>query len=91
MIYGDWEELDNTCGVNLFNYFTDDYAESAYYLFPLGGANLAVAGFKNSYICEEAYKQLAKKYHIAYQSSVRRNKRSGNMFFFVVYDGLKVN
>lgn len=79
--------LQGGCGVH--NWF--GFEQSYYSTFnpQLGGAKLAVACFINTPRCRDAYKELAEKFQIVYQSSVRRNTNSGNRFFMVVYDGAK--
>jgi hypothetical protein len=54
------------------------------------GAGWAIASFTDSVSLEDtyykAYLELKKKFKIIYQSPVRKNRRTGNKFFFCVYD-----
>lgn len=81
---GNFENLPSTCGIGLFNHF------STYGDFPLkdrtGGANWVIAGFINTKTCREAYQELCKNYTLVWQSPVRTNSRSGNRFFFCIFD-----
>lgn len=85
-MFYDVTAINGMCGVNVhrnfshYNYTYDELPE-------LGGADLACAAFIPSETCRQAYEELAKKFNIVYQSSVRKNRNSGNKFFFVVYDG----
>lgn len=81
--------LSETCGVHLFYAFDRHYTSSDTSHANLGGAELGCAGFVDSPACHRAYKELKAKFNIVYQSTPRRNRGSGNQFFFVVYDGKK--
>lgn len=50
------------------------------------GAGFSVAGFLNTPKCKKAYEELAERFQMVYQSPVRRNRNTGNNFFFVIYD-----
>ena len=76
--------LPGGCGVNNFYHFGDAYYGT--HNPTLGGANLGVACFIDTGRCKQAYKDLAERFKIVYQSSVRKNDNSGNDFFMVVYD-----
>jgi len=80
--------MSGMCGVNIHRSFqTGEPGLWSNEAPKLGGANLACAAFIPSETCRLAYEELAKKFNIVYQSSVRTNRNSGNKFFFVVYDG----
>lgn len=85
----EYSPLPGGCGVNNYAFFDKYYADSDIHTVPSGAASLAVASFIDTVVCRKAYTILASRFKIAYQSSVRKNKNSGNDFFFVVYDGLK--
>lgn len=89
-IYGDCSLLQGGCGVkNIHNFRKEKswFHETVLQQKPLlGGANLAVACFINTPECKTAYKILRKKFKIIFQSSVRLNENSDNLFFMVVYD-----
>lgn len=50
-----------------------------------GGAAFVSTGFINNNQCLEAYGILCKRFDVIYQSPIRHNKNSGNMFFFTVF------
>lgn len=52
----------------------------------VGGTGFVVTGFVDSDACQAVYDELKDNYEIIYQSPVRRNRNSGNDFFFCVYD-----
>lgn len=84
----DQEALDGGCGVNNiygFNQpFMPDY--TSIHSARLGGAGLSIACFVDTLDCREAYKELAKKFKISFQSVPRRNANSGRQFFMCVYE-----
>jgi len=49
------------------------------------GTGFVMAGFTPTDKCKKTYKALAKKWPIVFQSPVRKNKRTGHKFFFVVF------
>jgi len=50
------------------------------------GTGFVQAGFVDTLICKQAYKLLSFKWPLVFQSEVRKNKRTGNKFFFAVFD-----
>ena len=95
MSYGVSNELPNCCGVVEFGEFIvdDDSFGWGWQGDPigelrLGRSDLGCAAFIDSDECRLAYEKLKDRFNIAYQSSVRKNKGSGNELFFVVYDGI---
>ena len=61
-----------------------------------GGAGWQLASFAKDYydkdntqVSKEAYEILCKTRRLIFQSPVRKNKNSGNMFFFCVFDRRK--
>lgn len=78
--------IDGTCGLQVIFDFQDNchWGETIYNLY-LGGIGYGVAGFINTPICKQAYKELCERFHLEYQSPVKRNVNSGNAFFFCVF------
>lgn len=87
----DTDIVPGTCGLGvLYEFdFYNEYGEwdSPYEIIdaPLGGIDYAVAGFVDNLTCKEAYEEINEHYDIVYQSPVKRNCNSGNMFFFIVF------
>ena len=50
------------------------------------GTGFFVCGFIHTKTCESFYKEVVSRYKLVYQSPVRTNTRSGNRFFFCVFD-----
>lgn len=86
------DTLAGTCGLNVFFEFEgkddddgwghcgDEIEES-----PLGGIGYSIAGFVDNLTCKKAYKTIKKHFEIVYQSPVKLNANSNNMFFFIVF------
>jgi hypothetical protein len=71
------------CGLNLIvDFFDDDVNRETL----RQGVGFTILGFNASWICHRTYEQYSRVYNIVYQSPVRRNTRSGNDFFFAVFD-----
>lgn len=90
-IGGTFTELDYCCGITEFGEFElgndgDWYFDGLDYV-RLGQSGLACAAFINNLECRTAYENLKDRFNIVFQSTVRKNKGSGNELFFVVYDG----
>lgn len=82
--------LDGTCGVGLFwgfqtydNYYGRPLTKNAP---PVGGCGWNIAGFINDNDRKSVYEEMKATYKIVQQSPVRRNRNSGNNFFYVMYD-----
>ena len=81
------ETIPGACGVaNLFqyrSYFEDEIST----IMPQGGAGWVFASFvvgcKDS---DEAYADMYARWPVVYKSPVRKNKNSGNEFYFVIFD-----
>lgn len=76
---------DGACGVRLLHNFSEGsgYGKE---IPKLGEASLSIAAFIDTKTCKKMYKQLKSQFKLVYQSSVRLNTNSDNMFFFCVYD-----
>lgn len=91
MLPGRITTLSGTCGVLVAHYFgiTNTYANQSE-LPVLSNLKLSagwvIAGFIHNQYCKKAYEQWSEKYNIVYQSPVRKNRNSGNQFFFVIFD-----
>lgn len=90
---GYMDYLVQSCGITELGQFSPHDATGWYdpvELDSLGapaGAGWIIAAFTPAKeIYKEAYRQLAKKYKIVYQSPVRINTRTGSQFFFCIYD-----
>lgn len=89
MIIAETGTVDSACGIGWIGYFVNGHQSDDYPLIeiePSGGAKFTVVGFINTNQCKEAYRILAERFKILYQSPVRVNENTGNRFFFVVYD-----
>lgn len=86
-VYAEAEDVVGTCGLEVVFAFDDKHWWGAVALdgMRFGGIGYGVAGFINDEICKEAYKKLCKRFHLEYQSPVKRNPNSGNLFFFCVF------
>lgn len=77
--------LPGTCGLSCFYEFgSSDYGNPISSL-SLGGIGYSVAGFVNNRACKTAYEEIKEHYEIVFQSPVKRNRNSGNQFFFIVF------
>jgi hypothetical protein len=89
MIRGYTNRVSGTCGLCVLWGFKEPEGYSAPSL--NGGTGFCVAGFVDHFNCVRTYKEIARKYPIVYQSPVRRNKNSGNDFFFIIFDTRKTS
>lgn len=88
--------IPQTCGVGYLGLFRDkeniDSEDSRRLanIIPAGGAGWAIASFTDNPAhledYEKAERMLGKKYKIVYSSPKRKNKRTGHMFWFHIYD-----
>lgn len=91
MLNGFTTNLPGTCGVAV-NYGFQNGAGSRENSIGMQrywrerGTGFVIAGFINNSNCRKQYEKLADKYPIVYQSPVRRNRNSGNDFFFIIFD-----
>lgn len=94
MIVAEYEDVDGCCGVGVINYFAsidnDEEGDFGYKTninkIVVGGAKFAITGMIDNTKCKEAYDILQAEREFLYQSPVRKNENSGNMFFFIVID-----
>ena len=54
-----------------------------------GGADWCLASFRNNPDEKEVYDWIKSKYPIVFQSPVRKNRRTGNQWFFIIFDTKK--
>lgn len=80
--------LPATCGVGCV------YSHDSYYADELtvqqikqrgGGIGYNVAGFVNGPRCKGVYNFIKDNFDIVFQSPVKKNRRSGRKFFFIVF------
>jgi hypothetical protein len=86
---GYWGSMPDGCGVDIFGDFAyrkDNEWISHTMKTPGRGVDFGIAAFIDNQVCRGAYEQLKEHYNIVYQSPVRVNANSGNLFFFCVYD-----
>jgi hypothetical protein len=85
-------DLQGTCGVTLLWDFEMGHNWDSYGhvhvadLNGSGGTGYAIAGFIENEICRRTYEELKAQFKIIWQSEVRMNENSDNLFFFVIYD-----
>lgn len=86
-VYAEVDSLPDTCGLEVVFAFDDRrwWGAEAINEMRFGGIGYGVAGFIDDEICKEAYKELCERFHLEYQSPVKRNPNSGNLFFFCVF------
>jgi hypothetical protein len=91
VVQGEGQQLSFCCGIIEFGEFEFGDVNDWYFRelkdAKLGESGLGCAAFVDSAECRLAYEELKGRFNIAYQSSVRKNTLSGNLLFFVVYDG----
>lgn len=77
--------VPGTCGVGVLHSFNlNEYNVNEFPHF-FGGIGYNIAGFLDTSRCEETYNEIKRKYKIIFQSPVKRNRNSGNKFFFIIY------
>lgn len=77
--------VDGTCGVGVLYDYNKGWGPEIGYSSE-SGCGWYVAGFIDNDTCKAAYEEMCEKYTLVYQSPIRRNKNSGNMFFFCIFD-----
>ncbi len=89
MLIVESDTFDGFCGINIFNCFQEG-ADKTIDLKIKGdatlGTGMAMAAFINTPLCRKIYSKLKEIGEIMYQSPVRTNLNTGNLFFFVVYN-----
>jgi len=76
--------LYGTCGVNVwygYNYPCGYSIQEA----PMGGIGYTVAGFISTPASKQAFLHIKEKKEVVFCSPVKKNRNSGNKFFFVVF------
>lgn len=51
-----------------------------------GGCGFSGTGFIDTPICKVAYEQMCRDFRLVFQTPVRKNKNSNNMFFYAMFD-----
>lgn len=80
--------LAATCGVGLVYAFDAAYGNQlskTYVKTHGGGIGYNVAGFVSTPRSKRVYEWLSENYDIVFQSPVKKNRRSGRKFFFIVF------
>lgn len=86
------DTISGACGVGVvydFRLINEEYfhGKGNLTLFNKGGANWLTAGFiLGNETSDIAFKELSDKYKLVFKTSVRKNKNSGNRFYFCVFD-----
>lgn len=78
------------CGLGVWK----DYQYSTTYGFGFnpsngGGTGFNLASFRNRPRERAVYEYIKKTYPIVFQSPVRKNRRTGNQWFFIIFDTKK--
>jgi len=86
-------ETNQMCGVAVLKNFSEFHKYDKCFLHklkyignPALGTGFVQAGFVDTPICKQAYELLSFKWPLVFQSEVRKNRRTGNKFFFAVFD-----
>ncbi len=86
--------VSQTCGVGVLGIFRANEEgtdiQRIVNIKPIGGCGWVIAGFTSerpTYAI--AYKQLCKRWKKVYESEKRNNTRTGNTFFFCIFDTTK--
>lgn len=85
------ETLPGTCGVSLFYGFTDYWnTENIPDIIPGGGTGIVCAGFRYKHeIDDKVFAEMCKHGKLLFKTRVRKNRNSGNKFYFAVFDYAK--
>lgn len=51
-----------------------------------GGCGFSGTGFIANELCKEAYEYMCSTFRLVFQTPVRRNNNSGNLFFYAMFD-----
>lgn len=73
-----------TCGVNVWYGYNTSYAPPIKGA-EMGGIGYSIAGFVNEPDSREMFLHIKEKKEVVFCSPVKKNKNSGNRFFFVVF------
>lgn len=81
------DTLAGACGVSVLFEFHAYYGKEISNLIPGAGIGLVCAGFVDGQkSSQEAFAEMEKRGPCVYKSPVRKNRNSGNMFYFAVFD-----
>lgn len=87
MVKVDEDTLIGACGVSVLFEFHTRYGKEISNLIPGAGIGLVCAGFVDGQeSSQEAFAEMEKRGPCVYKSPVRKNRNSGNMFYFAVFD-----
>jgi hypothetical protein len=96
ILIGELETLVGACGVGiLYEYAIDDDDDGVFgeveprEFAEAGGAGWTCAGFIEADYCKDTWNYLTKRFKLVYKTPIRKNKNSGNDFFFAVFDGME--
>lgn len=83
--------VHNNCGLgNWYGFYKNSiYIHCSGFNPKTGGANWCLASFRNNPDEKEVYDWIKSKYPIVFQSPVRKNRRTGNQWFFIIFDTKK--
>lgn len=86
--------ISGACGISHICDFTNNWGWGERKYFPSArqmeaGCAWALIGFIDTPTMYDVYQAACIKYKLVYQSPVRRNKNSGNDFFFCIFDARK--
>lgn len=85
------DTLPGACGVSCLYDFRDSatygYLMPIKKMVPEGGTGIVCAGFiYKDTNCEQAFKEMSKRGKLLFKTRVRKNRNSGNKFYFAVFD-----
>ena len=85
------ETLTGTCGVSVFYSFNNDWAtENISDIIPGGGTGIVCAGFRHKHeLDDKVFAEMCKYGKLLFKTRVRKNRNSGNKFYFAVFDYAK--
>ena len=87
----DEETLPGTCGVSLFYAFNDFWdTDNISDIIPCGGTGIVCAGFRHKHeLDDKVFAEMCKYGKLLFKTRVRKNRNSGNKFYFTVFDYAK--
>ena len=85
------ETLAGTCGVSLFYAFNDYWnTGNIPSIIPGGGTGIVCAGFRHKHeVDDKVFEEMCKHGKLLFKTRVRKNRNSGNKFYFAVFDYAK--
>ena len=85
------ETLHGTCGVSLFYSFNEDWdTANIPNIIPGGGIGIVCAGFRHKHeVDDQVFEEMCKHGKLLFKTRVRKNRNSGNKFYFAVFDYAK--